>query len=77
MKKRNIMKTKIKNISPDQNIIEHESGLRTVFVETNETSRNCERCAYNEIKQCLFNGRPCDPISRNDKKWGYLKLLQQ
>ena len=44
------MKTKIKTISPDQNIIEHESGLKTVFVEYG----GCDECIYNTTEKCLM-----------------------
>ena len=69
------MKTKIKTISPDQNIIEHESGLRTVFVETNDITENCEMCIYRQNKNCWSTGKPCDPYSRTDIKWGYFTKL--
>lgn len=54
------MKTKITNISPDQNIIEHKSGLKTVFVEGGK----CSLCAYSGT-HC--NLAPCYPSSRSDK----------
>lgn len=65
------MKTKITNISPDQNIIEHESGFKTVFSQTNEFVENCELCIYRECENCWSTGKPCDPFSRIDIKWGY------
>ena len=65
------MKTKIKTISPDQNIIEHESGLRTVFVEGGK----CINCIYypNGIN---CSGVLCD-INRDDKMSGNYKLIEQ
>ena len=65
------MKTKIKNISPDQNIIEHESGLKTVFVEGGK----CSLCAYSGMS-CMFAS--CYPSSRIDKLNGiFIKLPEQ
>ena len=67
------MKTKIKTISPDQNIIEHESGLKTVFVE----GAICPSCIYFNGK-CLGTLVPCEFIVRKDKLSGcYVKLLNQ
>lgn len=64
------MKTKITNISPDQNIIEHESGLRTVFVEGGK----CSLCAYSGMPCPLV---PCYPSARADKLTGmFTKLIQ-
>ena len=54
------MKTKITKISPDQNIIEHESGFKTVFVEGGK----CSLCAYSGMS-CLLV--PCYPSARIDK----------
>ena len=65
------MKTKITNISPDQNIIEHESGLRTVFVEGGK----CSLCAYSGMP-CLLV--PCYPSARIDKLSGmFIKSYKQ
>ena len=57
------MKTKIKTISPDQNIIEHESGLRTVFVDGGK----CSLCSYSGMPCPLV---PCYPSARIDKLRG-------
>lgn len=70
------MKTKITNISPDQNIIEHGSGLKTVFVE----GVFCPKCQYYGCRS--FNRRtdkiPCMSFERIDKKDGsFTKLLEQ
>lgn len=64
------MKTKITNISPDQNIIEHESGLKTVFVK----GCTCENCEYRHLNadECLMI--PCY-IDRIDSEIGnFIKL---
>ena len=75
------MKTKIKTISPDQNIIEHESGLRTVFVPLNDISR-CANCVYckKEVSVVFYCGDDdsliqCGADARGDKMDGYFKLL--
>ena len=75
------MKTKIKTISPDQNIIEHESGLKTVFVELNDISR-CANCVYckREGVTVFYCGDDdsliqCGSDARSDKKDGYFKEL--
>ena len=68
------MKTKIKTISPDQNIIEHESGLKAVFVE----GGHCVGCIYYEPKACvqIDTSIGCVSAERNDKKTGNFKLLE-
>ena len=62
------MKTKITNISPDQNIIEHESGLKTVFVEGLE----CNKCCYYDLR-CAF--APCRFFDRTDELVGGFKPI--
>lgn len=77
------MKTKIKTISPDQNIIEHESGLKTVFIPLNEKSR-CINCCYCALEFGAFEfycGEDdsliqCGFDVRTDKQDGYFKLLE-
>jgi len=65
------MKTKIISVSPDQSVIEHESGLKTVFVEGGK----CSLCDYSGLS-CM--GAPCFPSGRLDKKNGiFIKLLEQ
>lgn len=69
------MKTKIKTISPNQNIIEHESGLKTVFVEGDG---HCTDCIYGSLNISGCNIIPCFPRIRDDKKDGnFIKLLEQ
>lgn len=66
------MKTKITNISPDQNIIEHESGLRTMFVPLGK----CIQCAYSR-DGLPCSEIPCDGELRVDNNLGCFKLLNQ
>ena len=44
------MKTKIKTISPDQNIIEHESGLKTVKINS-EIQKYFDTANYMAVKE--------------------------
>jgi len=79
------MKTKIKTISPDQNIIEHESGLKTVFVELSGDPLICGKCIYcykdiNDFSIPKFlcgegNEIKCVSESRIDKKDGHFAKL--
>lgn len=70
------MNTPIIKISDDQNEITHESGVVTVFEETNLLT--CNFCCYLGSSSlfcrkipCLFTG---NGIKRNDKKSGIFKL---
>ena len=68
------MKTKIKTISPDQNIIEHESGLKTVFVAKGK----CPDCIYSINEAYFCEKVPCIRLLRNDEKIGhFIKLIEQ
>lgn len=65
------MKTKITNISPDQNIIEHESGLKTVFVEVGR----CFDCIYDTLLPTYCHLIPCDAFMRiNEDMGNFIKL---
>ena len=69
------MKTKIKTISPDQNIIEHESGLKTKFVSDRNVVDSCDVCVYKINDECFDSENPCTYYGRKDKKDGhYIKL---
>ena len=70
------MKTKIKTISTDQNIIEHESGLKTVFVE----GGGCDECQYYGCRSFnrIYSIVPCMNFERVDGKDGnFTKLLER
>lgn len=68
------MKTKIINISPDQNIIEHESGLKTSYTP----DLGCEECYYFDAKISVCCKIPCTIASRIDKTSGHFaKLIEQ
>ena len=69
------MKTKIKTISPDQNIIEHESGLKTKFISDRKGIDSCDVCVYKSNDECFDSENPCTYYGRKDKKDGhYIKL---
>jgi len=66
------MKTKIISVSPDQNVIEHESGLKTAFVPFGK----CFECIYSR------DGVPCEEIPcdgklRSDNMLGCFKTTEQ
>ena len=67
------MNTPIIKISDDQNEITHESGVVTVF---EESENSCECCFYESIYIC--DEIPCLPetsfIARLDHKNGIFKL---
>mgnify|MGYP007069468820 CR=1 FL=1 len=75
------MKTKIKSVSPDQNIIEHESGLKTVFV----IGGSCDKCVYcykklGDTYSSFACGKSrskiqCGSDKRRDGKNGHFKPL--
>ena len=77
------MKTKIINISDDQNNILHESGILTEFVEIKDNEPFfqksiyggcCGVCIYRDIDNCKY--APCCMADRNDDTTtGYWKLL--
>lgn len=64
------MNTPIKSISDDENIIEHESGVKTQFVE----GEFCETCCYDELYDSCLNAR-CASLCRKDSKNGNFKQL--
>ena len=58
------MKTPILNISEDQNIITHESGLITQF-SSDEIA--CGKCCYDAKEStCISIGIPCVEFKRDD-----------
>ena len=65
------MKTKITYISPDQNIIEHESGLKTSYTP----DFGCEECYYFESEISVCCKIPCTIARRIDKTSGHFIKL--
>jgi len=68
------MKTKIISVSPDQNVIEHESGLKTIY----KLDFGCEECFYFDAEISVCCKIPCTIASRKDKTSGnFIKLSEQ
>jgi len=75
MQQANNMNTPIVKISDDQNEITHESGVVTVFVESNKST--CLYCAYlNDDGGCICEPAPCNVFRRKDYKLGHFTLKQ-
>jgi hypothetical protein len=69
------MNTPIISISDDQNTITHESGVVTVFVET-DNQNDCIGCIYKNGAICEQIKAPCMKSQRLDHKFGVFKLLK-
>lgn len=66
------MNTPIVNISDDQNEITHESGVVTVF---EESENSCDECCYYKAYKCQgICLNPCTRQERKDIRNGIFKL---
>lgn len=71
------MKTPIENISEDQNIITHESGLQSEFSCVGLCS--CGECDYNAYfnKSKLPCNLPCCSLERKDNRGGNFRIVRK